>query len=163
MKLITLFISIFILATLLVGNTLYESDLENGKSRDIYNWTTNLDWDNAYNYSLVEPSSKEEIIPSRMVNIIHRFMDFFGFAAMESMKTGIEFGYENPQYNYYFAFEFFKWLIILSIISILASLFIPLLGLITISGMGIHKLIKSLKNRSNNDKIKQPPTLKEGQ
>lgn len=155
MRLLILFLSVFILSALMIGNVMYESDLENQEVRDIYNLTSqpSLNWDNVYNYTLEQPSNKEEILPSRIVNVLHKSVDFFGFAAMESMKTGIEFGYENPQYDYNFAFQFFKWFVILMIVSALAPLLIPIIGLVTIAGMGIHKLIRHIKSRKKNEPL----------
>lgn len=144
MRLINLFIIIFIIATLMIGNTLYQSDLENQELRDIYNYTSSFP-DINYNFTLEEPQNKEEIILKRIINIFYKFADFMFYSLMEVTKTGIEFGYENPKYNYDFAFDIFKLIIIIVIVSIFVPLIIPLIAIITIMCMGINNLIKKIK------------------
>ncbi len=140
MRFLSILFLIFIVATLFIGNTIYQSDLEYDNVRDIENLTSDIKWN--YNYTLEEPSNDSEIISSRMKNIIHKFIDFAGFTSFEVMKTGVEFGYKNPQYDFEFAFDILRFLIIAMIIGSLVPLFIPLLAIITIIGIGIINLFK---------------------
>ena len=146
MRFLSILFLIFIAATLFIGNTIYQSDLEYDNVRDIENITSNIKWD--YNYTLEEPSNGSDIISSRMKNIIHKFIDFAGFTSFEVMKTGIEFGYNNPQYDFEFAFDILKILIIAMIIGALVPLFIPLLAIITIIGIGIINFFKWMKKKN---------------
>lgn len=149
MRLINLFIITFIIATLMIGNSLYQLDSANQELRDIYNYTSNLDF-NIYNFTSEEPTNKEEIIFKRIINIFNKFIEFMFYGLMEVVKTGIEFGYENPKYNYDFAFDIFKLILILAIVSIFIPLIIPLIAIITIMCMGINNLIKKLKRNNGN-------------
>lgn len=133
--------------TLLVGSQMYQSDLEYDNVRDIENLTSEINWD--FNYTLIEPSNKEDIIPSRVHNIIYKFADFIGYTFIETTKTGIEFGYNNPQYDYEFGLLLLKLFLIAMIISFLVPLFIPLIAIITIIGIGIINLFKWIKKRKN--------------
>ena len=140
----TLFL-MFIVAVALIGNSMYQYDLENKEFRGTEQVTSTLNWN--LEYELIEPTGKSDIISSRIHNIVYKFADFLGYSAFEVTKTGIEFGYENPQYNYEFAFTLLKWLIIVMILSALVPLFIPVVAIITIIGMGINNLFKKLRKR----------------
>ena len=150
MSWLTTLFMMFLVGTFLIGNTIYEYDLEMKEFKGTDHVTSILDWN--LEYELIEPTSKDDIISSRIHNIVYKFADFLGYSAFEVTKTGIEFGYENPQYNYEFAFTLLKWLIIVMILSALVPLFIPLLALITIIGMGINNLFKKLRKRKDGKK-----------
>ena len=141
---------IFIVSVALIGNTIYEYDLEMKEFRGVDNITSILEWN--LTYDLIEPTGKNDIVASRIHNIVYKFADFLGYSAFEVAKTGIEFGYENPQYNYKFAFTLLKWLIIVMILSALVPLFIPVLAIITIIGIGLFDLIKKL-NQYNTKRL----------
>ncbi|KKN01276.1 hypothetical protein LCGC14_1129340 [marine sediment metagenome] len=140
----TLFL-MFIIGSALIGNIMYENDLELKEFKGTEHITSILDWN--LTYELIEPTSKDDIISSRIHNIVYKFADFMGYSAFEVTKSGIEFGYENPQYNYDFAFTLLKWLIIALILSALVPLFIPVVAIITIIGMGIVNLFKWMKKK----------------
>ena len=142
MNIISILILIFGVMTLLVGNQMYQSDLEYDNLRDIENLTSQINWD--FNYTLIEPSNKEDIITSRVHNIIYKFVDFLGYTFIETTKTGVEFGYNNPQYDYELGLGLLKLLIIAMIIGFLVPLFIQLLAIITIIRIGIISLFKKL-------------------
>lgn len=108
------------LMTVHLGDTLYESDLENGTFRDIYNFTeTTLVW-NSSNTPVYEINASEnftEIRATRISNIINKGADFFGFTFMETGKLGVEIGYEGEgKYNLMPILTAFKWLIYLIIV-----------------------------------------------
>ncbi|KKM88824.1 hypothetical protein LCGC14_1254800 [marine sediment metagenome] len=147
MNWMNILLMIFLVTTFLVGNSMYERDLVLKDFQGVEHVTSKLDWN--LTYDLLEPSSKDDIISSRIHNIVYKFADFLGYSAFEVTKTGIEFGYENPQYNYEFAFTLLKWLIIIMILSALVPLFIPVVALITIIGMGINNLFKKLRKRKD--------------
>ena len=147
MRFFSILFLIFFVATLFIGNSVYQSDLEYDNVRDIENLTSSIHWD--YNYTLEEPLNDSEIISSRMKNIIHKFIDFAGFTSFEVMKTGVEFGYNNPQYDFEFAFDILRLLIIAMLIGALVPLFIPLIAIITIIVIGIYNLFKWIKNKKN--------------
>ena len=145
MRIINILLLLFLVATLLIGNTIYESDLENREFRDIQNYTSKIDWD--FNYTLEEPENSEDIIHSRLRNIIYKFIDFIGFSSFEILKTGVEFGYENPQFDYNFAFDILKLFIILWMVALIIPIIIPFIAIITILGMGIYSLIKRIREK----------------
>ncbi len=147
MRFFSILFLIFFVATLFIGNSVYQSDLEYDNVRDIENLTSSIHWD--YNYTLEEPLNDSEIISSRMKNIIHKFIDFAGFTSFEVMKTGVEFGYNNPQYDFEFAFDILRLLIIAMLIGALAPLLIPLIAIITIIVIVIYNLFKWIKNKKN--------------
>lgn len=140
---------LFMITTFLVGQTLYESDLEQGKVRDIYNFTSELEWkfDPEYKVELYNQSIKD-IVPInnvRLSNIIYKFTDFIGYTGFQVAKWGVEFGYTNPQYDFWLIFDLIKlWLIALIIMCII-PIIIPTIALITILCMLINKLIKRRK------------------
>lgn len=144
MRFINLMILLFLTSLLLVGNAMYQSDIEEGKMRDINNLTSDIKWD--YNYT-TEDVSNDSIIMSRTLNIVNKGIDFIGFTSFEVAKSGVEFGYSNPQYDYQFAFDIVKLILILSIIAALVPLLIPMIALLTILCMSIYRLIKKIRNK----------------
>lgn len=152
MNIINILFFLFVVTTLLVGNQIYQYDLEFDQVRDIESLTSEINWD--FNYTLKEPLNKEEILTSRISNIIYKFVDFMGYSFIETTKTGVEFGYNNPQYDYELGLALLKLLIIAMIVGFLVSLFIPLLAIITIIGIGLLDLIKKF-NRWNLKRLKQ--------
>ena len=145
----TLFL-MFIVGVALIGNIMYENDLELREFKGTDHVTSIFNWD--LEYDLLEPTNNDDIISSRLHNVIYKFVDFLGYSGFEVAKTGIEFGYANPQYNYEFAFTLLKWLIIVMILSALIPLFIPVVAIITIIGMGMNNLIKKLRKRKDGKK-----------
>ncbi len=74
-------------------------------------------------------------IISRMV---FKYADFLMFTTLEGGKKAMEYGYDNPQYNY----RFMMWLIV---ISCLAILVVPAIITLMFLGFGIYYLVIWIK------------------
>lgn len=139
-KFIYLLFLLFAVSSLLIGNTLYEQ----GEDLSV---VKNLSWDENWNRSYYENLYPEDENVDRLNRIVYRMIDFAGFSMFESIKWGAEFGYENPQYDYEFLFEFIKFTLILLVVAAFVPLVIPLIAIITIIFMGIGNLIKRIRNK----------------
>ena len=145
MRIINLLLLVFVVAALFAGGALYQDDLKEGELIDIYNLTSNmLNWE--YNYTLEIPTSNDTIISSRLYNVLSKGIDFIGFTTFEVAKTGVEFGYTHPEYDYDYALGIVKLLLIIAIIAVLSPLFIPVIAIISIIFMSIYKLFKRKKD-----------------
>lgn len=88
---------------LLMGSTLYEADIEDSITRDIYNYTeSKLKWNESLFNVQTNFSNKsiEYISSSRIINIVYKVIDCVGYSFFEIEKWFIELGYTHPQYNY---------------------------------------------------------------
>ena len=164
--LILIFVAIFF-----VGNTLYESDLESDIERDIYNFTNTLQWD--YNESyIIEPYNVTlknigDVRKGRLSKVIYKFVDLIGFTSIEAAKTGIEFGYTHPQYDYPFYFQLAKYYLIMVIVALLVPIIVPFIALVYLLFIGLKKLWTWLCDKSDwlpktNPKVKQTKQLDKG-
>lgn len=148
----TLFLMIFLIfigAMLLVGQSLYQQDLEDGVTRDIYNFTNNLVAPEntcglVYNQNISIPEVKIQ----RLNNIVCSFSEFAVTSGIEVVKFGVEYGYENPQYDYNFFLKIFKIYIFAIILLAVFPVIVPLIALIYLLGLGVHKAIKYLSKLS---------------
>lgn len=99
------FILVFVAFSMaFVGSVLYKEDLERGVFRDIYRFTEGL----SVNYSCSSVSNDSFGVAGLKVERLNRvtcaFSDFIVVSGTEAVKFGVEFGYENPEYDYgYFA------------------------------------------------------------
>src|SRR6056297_3981224 len=127
------------------SQTLYHSHQENNETFDIYNFTeNNLVW----NYSSGEEMFRNnlsdmvsldysKIQSKRIGNLIHKFVDCFGYSMFEVSKWAMEFGYTHPEYDFGYFMNFVKyWLFAMIIIALFPSL-IPLIALIYLMFVGI--------------------------
>jgi len=147
MKLISWFFCIIIITFLLLGSMIQK------KGMDINQVTNNLNW--TFDYEDFETSIIDNeygvIIPkvNRLRNVIYKSADTLGYSFIEIGKFLLEFGYDNPNYNYKFFFELLRLYIYFMIISLLAPLLIPILALLYILINGLIKLIKKMKNHNH--------------
>ena len=85
---------------LAVGAAMYQSDMKNNETTNIYNVTSLLYWNSSdweaeeYNIS-GWPADQSKINSIRMRNVIYKIIDFVGFTLFEVSKWGIEVGYNN--------------------------------------------------------------------
>lgn len=127
--------------SLYTGSRLYESDMEQGIERDIYNYTnTYFSW----NESIFDTSGYEDnTTTSRVNNIMFKLSDSFGYMMFESTKMFVEIGYESQgKYNLGFMLKFIQivlWVIIIGII------FYPAL----VIGVLLYELFKYVKRKLN--------------
>ena len=135
------------------SQTLYNEHQETNKTFDIYNFTeNNLVW----NYTLKEETIRHnfsemtglnygEIQSKRIKNLIHKFVDFYGYSFFEISKWAMEFGYNHPEYDFGFFMNFVKYWLFAMIIIAIFPILIPLLALIYLALMGINKIFKYAK------------------
>jgi len=141
MKIINPIFFTMILMLMLIGHTLQETN----KVENIYNLTEEIMvWDFNYTETVITNTSDMTSINAgqagRVSNIILKFVDFAGYSAMEISKYFIEFGYNNPQYDYDFGLMIIKFYFILIISATLAPLVVPLMLLIYLIFLGFKKI-----------------------
>lgn len=132
---------VFISASFLIGGTLYESDLDNGELRDIYNLTEQINPN--FSCSYLEDNSVQEITSikiGRLNKIACKLADTTLVIFTEVVKYGVEFGYEHPQYDYEFYFKVVRLWIIALIISFIVPIVVPLMALIYLLFLGLKKI-----------------------
>jgi hypothetical protein len=83
----------------------------------------------------------------RLNNIICSLGDFLMTSTMEMTKFGVEFGYENPQYNYDWFVKLLKFFMIIILISVIMPLIIPFIALCYLIGLGVYHSLKFIFNR----------------
>jgi len=138
-----LILFIFLVATLLIGQNLYQYDIEQNASRNIYNFTSQIKNPNLsceqilYNQNVSIP----ELKIYRLNNIACSTARFGIDVGLEITKFGVEFGYENPQYDYNFFLKIFKLWIFFVILVLVSPVIIPLIALIYLIGVGIYNLV----------------------
>jgi len=143
------------------SQTLYHSHQENNETFDIYNFTeNNLVW----NYSSGEEMFRNnlsdmvsldysKIQSKRIGNLIHKFVDCFGYSMFEVSKWAMEFGYTHPEYDFGYFMNFVKYWLFAMIIIALFPILIPLIALIYLIFVGIKKIV---------GKIRTPKTKTQG-
>jgi len=140
-----------VLSILFVGQVLYESDIHDNTSRDIVNFTeSSLVW----NYS-IDNLNTPNIGVNRLSNIIHKTIDWFGFIGFEVAKWGLEFGYNNPQYDFKFLADFMIKIVLLIIIITVLTQIIPLIAvgylIVHFTIKGVKKLYYKIKERKRDE------------
>lgn len=135
-----------VLAMLTVGQMLHQSDVKDDNFRNITNFTNQLVWNYTYQDSTIEGMG-------RLTNIVQRFVDFAGYTGFEVTKMGVEYGYENPQYDFHFFMKLVIWIIALSLLAVLLPQIVPIIAIIYLIfyylKIGLKKLIN--KRRSVNE------------
>lgn len=157
MRLIFPMLLTIVLAMLLIGNTIYESDIEQNETRNIYNLTEGtMIWNYSYNEVVMQNISDVTNIQiakvGRVSNVIHKMIDFVGYSFMEIGKYFIEFGYTHPDINYRVALNLIRYYFILLIVSVAIPLVIPGIALVCILFMGLVNLIKYFKKISSQNR-----------
>ncbi len=149
----------FVFVSLFIGHELYRTDAAQNVTRDIYNYTDGIkvtaSCEQVYNNSIIDlPHTKIE----RVNRVLCAFSDFLIIASTETMKFGIEFGYENPQYNYDWYFQFIKWYLAAMIIYCVIPIIIPTVVLFYLIGVGAKKAWKYIQDRMDRRKNASPTT-----
>ena len=147
MNLITALLAIFLLAFLMIGAELYHSDMEQGITRDIYNYTEEIISLPLSNISESHPivETRGIINQGRLFKIVESGINFLFVSIEQVTKMGIEYGYQNPDINWE---KIFKYTIYLVIIIIAIALLKPLGYLIVFIVMLIILIRDKLKKRN---------------
>ena len=110
------------------------------------NMTTKISYDNPkYNMSQFSNNENLTFIP----RLVYKYADFLMFASVEGAKVGLQFGYDNPKYNFGLAWK-------LMFVSLFAILIMPLIKLILFIVYGIYNIVifikKTIKRRQSINK-----------
>lgn len=154
-------IVLIVVALMLMGSMIYDSEVENNINRTTLNFSRSLEnsiqwnqtWEDSFitNFTDYTNLNIDEINNIRIKKIVYSFIDFIGVTMFESAKMFVEFGYNHPEFDYRLLFNLAKtWLIVLIIIAIF-PLIIPIIALITIVIMAINKLVIKIKERRENN------------
>jgi len=143
------------------SQTLYHSHHDNNETFDIYNFTeNNLVWnyssgEEMFRNNLSDMTSFDysKIQSKRVENLIHKFVDWFGYSMFEVFKWAMEFGYTHPEYDFGYFMNFVKYWLFAMIIIALFPILIPLIALIYLMFVGIKKIV---------GKIRTPKTKTQG-
>jgi len=140
-----IFIAITLMA-LFAGNSLYENDVENNISRDIFNYTdSQLNW-NSSNFELAQynntnNNTNESFYNFRIQNTLNYGINGLGGAIFEYCKMFIEIGYKTQgEYDLGMFLSFLRFVFWIMVVGIL---FMPALYI----GIGIYELTKYIKTK----------------
>lgn len=156
------------------GQQMYESDLDEGTVKDLtelVNITENkIKWNESLFRDKIEQNLSQykgdyPVLQSkRLTNVIYKFVDFFGFAAMEGAKWSMEFGYTHPEYNYeYFSKMLITLAMCLALLAVLPLLFtaiFPALALGYLICKGIYLIYVKIKERRLKNERRKKSTKK---
>ena len=109
-------IGIFLIA-INTGDMLYESDKANGIERNIYNYTdSQFYWNSSY-AGLQEVNITDnatEVKAIRINNLVNKGIDWMGYTFFETVKMGVETGYEGEgELKLIGLLKLLKWIFIL--------------------------------------------------
>lgn len=138
MRLIGFLVLLFVLVSFTLGVSLSETDLTP------LNITQAIDKTNVTQIELsrVEVESEDFVGVNNFLNVIEAYIRFILIFAIEVVKAGIHFGYENPDYyEATFVFSVIKLLVILVIISLLIKPVTYLVVLLILFGIWIKEKI----------------------
>lgn len=131
----TLILLLIICGVFFVGQ---EVRMNKGPDYNITNVTNQMSWNFTYNASA----------QSTVENIVYKWVDALGFTFMEVGKWSIEYGFNNPEKDFVYYFDYIKkLLIILLLIAILP--FSPyLIGGIYLLVIGIKWVVHKLSKKT---------------
>jgi len=131
---LSFFAVVFLFSMLMVGQGLYLEDQKTNTTRDIYNYTAALDL-NTQNVSCTQITwqDRASLKENRLIKITCAFRDFVLVSGVESMKFGIEYGYEHPEYDLQAFLSLGKLLLIGYILSLFLPLVVPFIALMYIA------------------------------
>ena len=151
----TMILIIMFIAVFGVGQALYQSDIKENETTNIYNKTEEVFVWNSSTFetakiNLTNKLNESELqlllFNNRVRNVLYKGMDFLGFSMFEVSKWGIEFGYNHPEYDFIWATKqlpkLIKIIIILVVVSLLLRAALPLFAIFYLTGLGIYTLIK---------------------
>lgn len=121
---------------------------EGTSEEEFYNMTNELSYDNPeYNFTQFHNKSNNNKNPF-IGRAVYKFADFMMFVGVEGSKEAMEYGYENPKYNFDLAWR-------LMFVALFAALIVPLLYVILFIGYGINQLYKFIRKKFQERTIKR--------
>lgn len=161
MRIIPLIFCFFLVALLMIGSTLKESDMALNETRDIINFTeTKINFSVSRELFLNKtvnpyPESEEQLIN---VQRFRKSIDYLLYSTLgiveELSKMTIEFGYRKPL-DYETIFNLLKYIIIVVLIVVLIKPVGYVIIFIIMSAMYINEKIKSRKEKRRFSKWKK--------
>lgn len=145
---------VFILAllTIFLGVVMHQSDVENDRERNIFNFTENQFnvW-NSSQWQVDELNSTNltmsDAFSFRIKSIIFKTVDVIGYSLFQGVKLGIEFGYEKAYaYNPDSFVSLAKLILVVVIIGMVIPVIVPMLAILYLLFEGCKWLIKRFKN-----------------
>lgn len=133
MRLVFGVILLFIFLTMFVGQVIQEEQ-KNNIDFDIYNYTeNNILWNSSYGEKELNDNLEYENIQSvRLNNIITKTVDWGGYTLTEIGKWGVEFGYDNPDYDFEFFVNVIIYFLYATIIIGFFPVVVPIIALVYI-------------------------------
>ena len=117
------------------GAKINENDVTD---EEFYNMTDKISYEELNLTHFKESGDKQN--NSFIVRTVGKYADFIMFAGIEGSKQSMIYGYENPQYNYDFAWK-------LLFLTCFASLLIPIIHLLLFIGYGIYNLKEIIRKK----------------
>ena len=158
MRIVSWLFIFFVISLILIGTEIYKYNPE----EDIFNTTNNLNWNFTYTEQMFNNFSEEfnySIIQTgRVSNIIYKFTDFIGYFFIEGGKFFIEFGFNNPQYNFTFIWKVLRLWIWFLFVSLIIPVIAPLVAIIYLLVIGIIKVFKYLFNNHRDAEVEDKGT-----
>lgn len=106
---------------------------------EFYNITDNVRYDDIKD-KLNFTGEGENVNNTFIIRSIYKYGDFLGFIAVEGMAEAMNFGYENPEYNFNFAWR-------LMFVCMFAILIIPLIYVLLFIGYGIYNIVQWVRSK----------------
>jgi len=148
MKLLNIIILLFVLSAFTIGISLSDSSVLTPNNISEILDQTNL---TQIELSRVSSSEVEIINVNGFLSIVESYVRFIITFALEIMKMGISFGYDNPDYfEPSFIFQIIKLIVILTIIGLLIKPVTYGIVLLILLGIWIKDIV--IKNKSNSIK-----------
>jgi len=146
MNIINMSILIFLIGFLAVGSQLYQSDMEYGIERDIYNFTETKIIIHKINISELHPieQTKGLINIGRVYKMLDAGVNFALVTIGETLKMGVEYGYQNPNINWK---KIFKLVTLVLVVWVAVMLIKPIGYLFVFLFMIIMWIVEKSKKR----------------
>ncbi len=150
MSYIKLMLAVFLLSFLMVGGELYKIDQENGIERDIYDYTDQINLTRPTTIEFPIEKTRGIINQGRLMKIINSGIDFLMTSAEQVSKMGIEYGYQNPDFDFKSAWKYIVYILIIAVVLMLLK---PIGYLITFIIMVVIMLKE--KNRQRKKRLER--------
>ena len=135
-------IIIMLLVFMFVGAQLKETGEITQEQMD--NVTERVSYDNL-NLSTTFQDMGNDKNNTFLVRSIGKFADLYGFFTVEGARVALNFGYNNPKYNFGLAWR-------LMFLSCFAVLIMPLIYVVLFIGYGIYNIVNWIKSKRRNKK-----------
>ena len=148
---VTTIILLALLMFVSLGQQLHTSN-PNMSAADLQNLTdsTQALWSNTSAKMMMSQPNVSTQFEARFVNVIYRVVDTFGYVAVEVANTGIEYGFQNPDFE---AKQVSDALLILVYLEILVVIFVPtcaiLYGIYLVLAWANEKLVDTIAGKKS--------------